>query len=340
VTPKIPVINGLRGVAILAVIVHHSFEATIIGGWLGVNLFLILSGFVLYLPFANGRPINAGDFYRRRFVRLAPLFYLIALVSIGFVGANYHQAIVLLSGLFTLSPRYFFPAANWVLWSLGVEFLLSLFFPALIPLLRRNVSLFLCATVALSVCTRLVGYSLGQRTYLDWISAGAIGRLDEFALGMVAAHLYAQGWRMPRPLLSILVGVALVGCAMVAFEHWRLGALPKPSAAILISIADVGFVLLLLGLLSRGSQVMSFAPLQVVGMMCYSLYVWHGILLHKFFPDILSNPYATLHLRYAAYIAVLFGLAAITYRFVEFRRVDDWRSLFLLHRDAQRRVAV
>ena len=101
---KLPVINGLRGVAILAVIYHHFFiptswlaspiatmahplNALFENGFTGVNLFFLLSGFVLYLPYANGsRRVetwrDARGFYLRRLGRLMPLYYLAALVLI------------------------------------------------------------------------------------------------------------------------------------------------------------------------------------------------------------------------------------------------------------------
>ena len=105
--PRIGFTNGLRGLSILAVIYHHMFAertpagtgairvggltllpyAPLANGFLGVNLFFILSGFVLYLPYASGRRTMArGEDYRRfyvhRFQRIMPLYYLFVAVAL------------------------------------------------------------------------------------------------------------------------------------------------------------------------------------------------------------------------------------------------------------------
>src|SRR5579859_1718984 len=103
--PKLEVINGLRGAAIVAVIWHHLFglyfkpgsaaalQPAPMGGfflsygWIGVQLFFVLSGFVLYLPYAEGRAkLSSGTevlvFYRHRAARLLPLYYIVALLCL------------------------------------------------------------------------------------------------------------------------------------------------------------------------------------------------------------------------------------------------------------------
>src|SRR5271169_2972100 len=103
---KLDVINGLRGAAIVAVVWHHLFglyfkpgSEIALGpaitqplfflsyGWIGVQLFFVLSGFVLYLPFARGKATMASwadwkRYYGRRAARLLPLYYLVALLCL------------------------------------------------------------------------------------------------------------------------------------------------------------------------------------------------------------------------------------------------------------------
>jgi peptidoglycan/LPS O-acetylase OafA/YrhL len=71
---------------------------------------------------------------------------------------------------------------------------------------------------------------------------------------------------------------------MVGFDAWRLRALPLPSAAALISVADVALAVIIGSATAAYSSAMhvrclSYRPLQVIGMMCYSLYVWHVLLV-------------------------------------------------------------
>jgi peptidoglycan/LPS O-acetylase OafA/YrhL len=107
---KIGVINGLRGLAIIAVIYQHllarftphgwhafeigsfnlSLYSFLSNGWLGVNLFFFLSGFVLYLPYSAGQRtmgsmVDVWSFYKHRWVRLMPLYYLNLLIALVFV---------------------------------------------------------------------------------------------------------------------------------------------------------------------------------------------------------------------------------------------------------------
>lgn len=101
---------------------------------------------------------------RKRFWRLAPLFFFCSLFSIAFSGFArpdrlefYTYGLALLSGLFTLNPGFFFPPQNTVLWSLGVEFLFSLALPALVWAMRRNLSACVVAILVASFSTRWYG---------------------------------------------------------------------------------------------------------------------------------------------------------------------------------------
>src|SRR3954447_4319923 len=347
---RIGAIHGLRGIAILGVVFHHSFwrysfesgigRPILTNGWMGVDLFFVLSGFVLYLPFAAGKPFSGREFYRRRFFRLAPLFFVVALVSTAFAGfagvmdrAFYTSTIALFSGLFTLRPQTFFPAANWVLWSLGVELLFSVFFPILVVGRRRLVWITIAAMI---VCTalRAFGYWHGTRQYLDWISASAFARLDEFLLGMVAAYLYRAKHRLLEIRFLTLAGTVLILLSCAGFDLWISKRLPSYAAGGLITLLDLGIFAVLLGVLGHPdgivARVLEWRPLQVVGMMCYSIYVWHGIVLLHLYKITTTDAVPPFGLHYFAYLAILFAMSAMTYRYVEFRGVDDWRSLFLL----------
>ena len=142
---KIAAINGLRGLAIVGVVIHHlvfldikyglatttlnEVCATLLSsGWLAVNLFFFLSGFVLYLPFAKGERVfsdrhSVALFYRHRFKRLFPLYWICSAFSLIFVSsipandARFFEWIVLLVTVsFPFSEGTFLPRAiNWVL---------------------------------------------------------------------------------------------------------------------------------------------------------------------------------------------------------------------------------
>jgi len=143
--PMIPEINGFRGLAICAVIFYHQFSVPLAAlhpalfgidlkfiyasGWLGVNLFFILSGMVLYLPYSVKRRhftswADVISFYKHRALRLLPAYYLVTIAESVFsgrqpfdTGAHTAETITLLTLTFPFAPSTFSPSTNWALWS-------------------------------------------------------------------------------------------------------------------------------------------------------------------------------------------------------------------------------
>ncbi len=364
---RVPVINGLRGVAILGVLFHHITLGTvpfsgpylslagieiplsplITNGWTGVNLFFILSGFVLYLPHVAGgrRMADWGDgfaFYRRRCRRLLPLFWVAAiavsaLAAIhGITWAWVTQAVLLLTLAFTLTPVSFGPPFDIPLWSIGVEMMFSLVFP--IIALRaggKRLAGWLWAALAMALALRVLGY-LSHPTAAPITSyhTDNIGcRLDEFVLGMMLAKLYAEHRLPERPTLFGIAGLALVGAAWIGFDLSLHDVWPSVTRAPLNDVLDAGFAAIIVAALARGGRlaaILSWAPLQVLGMMCYSLYIWHWPVLMAVAPERGAMSWTIFAGAVAAFLLSSLGIAALSYRFIEFRHVANWRGLFLL----------
>jgi peptidoglycan/LPS O-acetylase OafA/YrhL len=158
---RLATVNGLRGLAIIAVMYFHQSDWRAIGPfipgtdislapllhntWTGVNLFFVLSGFVLFLPYVNGRRslatlADALNFWQRRFFRLMPAYYVAAVVLIAVTYAVWNpdwlgpDALRVLTLGFVFARYHFTPQADGAFWSLGVEVLFSLIFPLLIVL--------------------------------------------------------------------------------------------------------------------------------------------------------------------------------------------------------------
>ncbi|MBB6092861.1 peptidoglycan/LPS O-acetylase OafA/YrhL [Povalibacter uvarum] len=352
---RLGVINGLRGLAILGTIFHHSFfdyfkygaannstpwlvDLIASSGWLGVNLFFFLSGFVLYLPYASGKRhmSSQGDireFYRRRFIRLIPLYTFVWIVSLVFMtdlqpNQPYFYKVALLYATCTYPfvPGMFYPPGNWVMWSLGAEIWFSVLFPLVVIGVRKlgwRKGLVLALILALVV--RIGGQLMigSAATPLNPISDSVIGRLDEFVIGMFAAHLYRNGFRAHASHLWIGGALVLGGALIWAFRY--LGALPPVSGAFANNLVDLGVLAATLGLLTASrwwASVMQWRWLQLFGVMCYSLYMWHGILQLHF-----KHSMYTGLLGYAGYLAIVFAISAFTFRYIEFRTTPSWREL-------------
>ncbi len=366
-SPKVDCINGLRALAVLLVIFHHvvgvhKFQAgfatlnlgkltlypgTILSnGWIGVKLFFVLSGIVLFLPYARGQrafvgPKDTLEFYKRRAIRLLPLYFLSVFVclAIGPTATDSKSTLMWLvimgSMAFGLSPRTFCPNTNWVLWSLATEFYFSLVFPFLAKFIQRfGIVKIWVVTMLFSLGIRYLGIVLGfgndPSPYMDFVSSSVFGSLDDFVTGMFLAHLMVQKWEIKLkipPIFLTLLGAILLSFSLMLCDAWVLHVLPLFMRPLIATCINLSLFVLVGSIALYPQQIVSKLvsnwPLQLIGMMCYSLYVWHGIVMKRMVP----GPEAFSALNFVAYVVILFGLSWCTYRWVEFGTEKDWKKL-------------
>ncbi len=298
-------IDGLRALAALWVVLFHvravsggripdGVDTLVRSGSTGVSLFLVVSGCVLYLPFAAGRleRFATRDFLRRRYHRLVPTYYASIAVALGlavaasFLGQPLPSATALTGQVaaHVLLVHQFMPATfyglNGAYWSLGLEWEFYLMLPVLIAAIGRwGVRRTLGGVLLVNVVYRLGLAALSAAGVLpahgtlvaDVLPNAFPGRWGEFALGMAAAELYKRGqvglWaRRLRWSLPVTIPLAILTAG-------------NPLAHLLYGL--VFFTMLCLVLSGHGvfSRVVSFGPLVLVGTMSYSLYLIHGPVL-------------------------------------------------------------
>ena len=263
-------------------------------GYMFVALMLLLSGFLLYLPYANGKKVSAERFYLRRALLILPSYWLCLLVmliftlvteGVGDLGALARDLAAHLTfthNLFRVS--YLGTRLNGVLWTLAVEVQFYLLLPALAPLFKRHPLICYGAMVGTALCFQR------QWTHPMADTSMFINRLpnmlDVYANGMLAAHLYAALARRRdhRGLIAALGTVACVAGAWGALRVVRAQAAIGNYAALRLGQLDHRFALSACGALFLAGGSLSFAPVRAVlsnrlvrflSALTFNFYMWH-----------------------------------------------------------------
>ena len=343
-----PGLDGLRALAVLAVIAYHEQFGWAPGGMLGVGVFFTLSGYLitdllLGQWVAHGR-LNLGDFWLRRARRLLPALFVMLAVVTAWATVASPSRLAALRGAVAAAATY---SSNWYyiathssyfarfappgpfdhLWSLAVEEQFYLVWPWLllagVACLRsrrasavRWLALPTLALAAGSAVLMLMLYHPGYdptRVY-EGSDTRACGLLVGAALAMVWPSRQAAG--PARSTRVVLDGAGVAGLAVVGLMIWRVGqysSFTYQGGLVVLSVATAG---VLAAAACPGSLVgaaLGWRPLRWIGVRSYGIYLWH-------FPVIvLTTPAnATEDLpRAAAQIAASIGLAALSWRFVE-----------------------
>ncbi|HEU0047191.1 MAG TPA: acyltransferase, partial [Nitrososphaera sp.] len=291
----IPQFDGLRGLAILLVLIAHSgfLEALPHAGGLqfarlGVDLFFVLSGFLItgILTDSKGTPHYFRNFYARRALRIWPLYYLVLFLafvvtplfapSMRPTAARIWPAFVFYvqNIVFMRSATYHFALS--ATWSLAVEEQFYLTWPLLVFLLRKQTLVIVSASLVLvSLSLRLIGYSHGAP--FGFLYFFTLSRLDAIALGSLAAlwlrspSCTFERWRIRA---FQFLGLGAAGTVLARF------LMPRNSLVIGFTFLAIAFT----GLLgisvaeARSSllgRTLSAGWLRYVGKISYGIYLLH-----------------------------------------------------------------
>lgn len=236
--PRLRVLDGLRGLAILLVVWYHVWQISFLPapfpalefipatGFVGVDLFFFLSGFVIAYPFVlaqcEGRATPSWrHFAYRRFIKIVPSYVLSIAVVLAFGYTNFTsagQAVRDLAVHLLFIHNWFaatFGSINGVLWSLAVEVQFYVLFPLLWWCFARRP----WATAVVLTVTALIYRTTAERCCLRMYGPQLIdnlpGVLDIFAAGMLAAYLYVRSRESAADRRVRLLGLALA-CGGIA----------------------------------------------------------------------------------------------------------------------------
>lgn len=323
-------VDGLRAIAVLFVIGFHYFPSAFPGGFVGVDVFFIISGFLITglirQDIAADR-FSIAQFYGRRIRRIFPALILVLLVALGMgflfmlpdafrtLGLNVAASAGFVANIaLWLQQDYFAQSAEFNpllhIWSLGVEEQFYLVWPLILMMLavRRSA---IPVAVGLAVLSFVVNVVQSGN---DPVSAFFLpfSRFWELGAGAVLALLHA---RAGRPVLERewagWVGLLLLAVAMVVIDRdrafpgwWAL--LPVAGATLLIAAGEN----------ARPNRVFLSQPALVyIGLISYPLYLWHWLLL--VFARIIRFQKEPTVIMSVGLILAAGVLAHLTYRFVE-----------------------
>jgi len=346
-----PGLDGLRALAVLAVIAYHEQLGWAPGGLLGVGVFFTLSGYLITDLLlgqwcARGR-LNLGDFWLRRARRLLPALFVMLAVVTAWVTVASPAQLASLRGAVAAAATY---SSNWYyiathssyfarfappgpfdhLWSLAVEEQFYLVWPWLILLgvccLRgrrggrgsavRWLALPTLVMAAGSAVLMLRLYHPGYdptRIY-EGSDTRACGLLIGAGLAMLWPSRGAAG--AARWARGTLDAAGIAGLAVIGLMIWRVGQyspLTYRGGLVLLSVATAGVVAAAACPGGLVSRALGWRPLRWIGVRSYGIYLWHYPVILLTSP---ANSAENLP-RAAAQVAASIGIAALSWRFVE-----------------------
>ena len=329
-----PAIDGLRAIAVLSVLLYHAgFTSAFGGGYVGVDIFFVISGYLISSIIYRQRlagTFSFKDFYTRRLRRIMPPLFVCLLITTvaasriliqefqSFCGALGAAVLMVANIWFCFNSGYFdAPAKNIPLlhtWSLGVEEQFYLVFPLLMLLCMRKKR---WIYPLLSLC---LGASFVANIYYTYnIQTFAFYSLHSRAWELLVGSLLAVHGPFTLSIrqcrMCIYGGLGIIALTVVGYGHIYV---LFPGLAAVPPVA--GALLCIVGTISSSDKVvctpLHWKPVVFIGLISYSLYLWHWpiLVLYKHATESFTGlpPKTALML-----LALIFILAWLSWRYVE-----------------------
>lgn len=345
-----PGLDGLRALAVLAVLLYHISPNQFIGGYIGVDLFFVISGFLItYRNLQNiqnpNKKFTLKNFWLRRARRLIPALVLVILVCVP-IGAIIYSDILVgafrqVAGALTYSTNWveiihgsnYFDQANPSLfknfWSLAVEEQFYIIWPPLLLLLlsrrlKNSQLITIVATIAVASMV-LMGVLAAPDNYTR-VYYGTDTHCFGLAMGIIFAFIWnkekgslSKEWLSAQPWIPALAPVGLIGFALIVMLVPDTAAFTYPFGLVLGSL----FSLFLVGAViirpdTLFTRIMELAPLRWLGVRSYGIYLWHwpmlvfGRILIPTAMGTVENVAVDVLFAFISFVA-----ADLSYRFVE-----------------------
>ncbi len=329
-----PEIDGLRALAVIPVILFHAGFSAFAGGFVGVDVFFVISGFLItsiILTDLENRRFSLIHFYERRARRILPPLFLVMGVSAVFAFSwmlpdpleNFGQSLFA-TALFSNNILLWLTSGYWDLesefkpllhtWSLGVEEQYYVLFPIFMLLVfrwakRRAEAILVCAGIASLIFAFWGANSIPKATFFS-----LLGRGWEIIVGsLIAFHRHSDN---PTKTANwIKQSLSLLGIASIAASVFFFGGItPTPSVHTLLPTLGAALIILFADQGTAVYSVLSSRVMVGIGLISYSTYLWHQPVFA------LSRIYSVGEASKMAIFALMVGtviIAVLTWRFVE-----------------------
>lgn len=355
-------LDGLRAIAVLAVLLYHIAPNQFVGGYVGVDFFFVISGFLITYGILRkvGRPdarFSLKDFWLRRVRRLFPALVVLVLVCVPLAALIYPELLVgaarQVLGALTCTTNWveivhgsnYFDQANPMLfknlWSVAVEEQFYLIWPPiLLALLSRRLShkRLLGVGAGVTLASVLLMAVLASPENYTRVYYGTDTHCFGLALGILLAFVWTQEdgplskqWLSSRRWVGALPVVGLVGFWAIVMLISDTSRLTYPLGLFLASLCSLALVTSVVARPSSPfTNAMELRAVRWLGTRSYGIYLWHWPLL-VFGRILVPTAVGTVEnvLVDVAFVLVSLVISELSYRFVEepFRRDGIMRSL-------------
>lgn len=334
-----PDVDGLRALAVVPVVLYHYGVPGFAGGYVGVDVFFVISGFLITSLIESeigGGRFSLVHFYERRVRRIFPALFALLFVTAALAFTvlfprafvDYAKTVAATAGFlsnlaFWWQTGYFDVAAHQKpllhTWSLAVEEQFYLLFPPLMILIARLVKGRYTATLLPLFAASFVFSAWGALVAPSFAFYLLPARMWELLLGsLIAVGALGLGRNEARAAGAAALGIAMIACSVTLFTSRT----PFPGVAALLPCVGAGLIIVAgQSRLPPLNRLLSREPIVFIGKISYSLYLWHWP-LYVFARDRLARELTALET--VVLIGVSTIIAMLSWRAVEqpFRRRD------------------
>jgi len=326
-----PDIDGLRALAVLSVIAYHFQTNSIFNGYMGVDIFFVISGFLITKIITSELSANKftiQGFYERRVKRIFPAFFTVLLVSniiayfvfypielLSFAKSSLASIFFVSNMFFWSESGYFDIAANLKpllhTWSLAVEEQFYIIFPLLIVFLIKCKEAFFKLSLLALFLTSLGAYIITIKSgFGDAAFYLFPTRAWELLIGALLAINLIPDYKLKPSVLNL---ISLLGLAMIVAGFF----LPHETKKVMPVVFGTAMIIYAGSSTIKGlwvNQLLALKPMVFIGKISYSLYLWHWpvYVFGTYYAFHILNIYSTSLL-----IAISFVLSYLSWKYVE-----------------------